>query len=126
MKVSPEKRAFEISTEAAKIGFDWNTASDVIPKLHEEIDEIKKALESNDRNNLVEEVGDLFFALINFNRKANIDSTDAFNAGVDKFERRFRRLQQIVQNQGQDITKLTPNELENVWDLVKKEENHAS
>lgn len=122
---SPEKRAFDISTEAANVGFDWDDAQSVIPKLHEEVDEIANALKKGDEANLFEEVGDLFFALINFNRKAHIDSTRAFHAGVDKFERRFRRLETWIVNQGRDITDLSPDELEEIWALVKKEEHHA-
>ena len=122
---TPAQRAFEISSEAAKIGFDWPQPLDVIPKLHEEIQEIELALRKNDNNNLIEEIGDLFFALVNLNRKANIDSDAAFHRGVDKFERRYRRLVQIIEMDGRDIHSLSPDELENVWMTVKKEENHG-
>lgn len=122
---TPAQRAFEISVEAAKIGFDWPQPLDVIPKLHEEIDEIKRALQNQDRSNLIEEIGDLFFALVNLNRKADIESDDAFHRGVDKFERRYRRLVQIIQAEGRDIESLSADELETLWNFVKKEEHHA-
>ena len=122
---SPAQRAFDISSEAAKIGFDWNQPLDVIPKLYEEIHEIESALRNHDQNNLIEEIGDLFFALVNFNRKANIDSDAAFHRGVDKFERRYRRLLQIIEASGRNIHTLSQDELEDVWMTVKKEEYHG-
>ena len=122
---SAAQRAFDISHEAAQIGFDWPDPRDVLPKLREEVDEIERALNNNDRKNLVEEVGDLFFALVNFNRKAHIESDSAFHAGVDKFERRYRRLETLIAASGRDIRSLSPQELEDFWALVKKEECHA-
>jgi len=122
---SAAKRGEAISAEAAQVGFDWASAQDVIPKLREEADEIERALEAGDRDNLIEEVGDLFFALVNFCRKAEIDSETAFLGGVDKFERRYRRLEAHIASSGRDIRTLTAAELEDVWSLVKKEEHHA-
>ncbi len=122
---SAAKRGESISEEAAQVGFDWACAQDVIPKLREEADEIERALLAGDRENLVEEVGDLFFALVNFCRKAKIDSEAAFQSGVDKFERRYRRLEALIASSGRDIRALTAGELEDVWSLVKKEEHHA-
>ena len=119
--ISPAQRGYRISADAAKIGFDWN----VIPKLREEIDEIEIALKNQDRLNLIEEVGDLFFAIVNFNRKAHIDSDDAFHRGVDKFERRYKRLLQFIDDSGRDIHSFSQEELESLWHDVKKEEKNA-
>ncbi|MBQ1265261.1 MAG: hypothetical protein IIY06_00630 [Proteobacteria bacterium] len=123
--ISPAQRGYRISADAAKIGFDWNDPIDVIPKLREEIDEIEIALKNQDRLNLIEEVGDLFFAIVNFNRKAHIDSDDAFHRGVDKFERRYKRLLQFIDDSGRDIHSFSQEELESLWHDVKKEEKNA-
>ena len=56
----------------------------------------------------------------------NIDSDSAFEAGVAKFERRFQALEDIVSQSGRQITELSMQELEDVWQRVKKEEHHAS
>ena len=123
--ISPAQRGYRISADAAKIGFDCNDPIDVIPKLREEIDEIEIALKNQDRLNLIEEVGDLFFAIVNFNRKAHIDSDDAFHRGVDKFERRYKRLLQFIDDSGRDIHSFSQEELESLWHDVKKEEKNA-
>lgn len=123
--LSPAKRGHLISQKAADLGFDWDCAADVLDKLAEEIDEIRNAMVENDAAHVREEVGDLFFALVNFNRKMHIDSDSAFEAGVAKFERRFQALENIVSQSGRQITELSMQELEEVWQRVKKEEHHA-
>lgn len=119
-------RALDISTKAAELGFDWNRPDDVLDKLDEELEEIREALQNGDSiDHVEEEVGDLFFALINFNRKMHIDSNKAFLAGVLKFERRFNLLETIIRNSGRKTSDLTADELEEVWKLVKKGEQNA-
>lgn len=120
------QRGHQISQKAAMLGFDWDCAADVLDKLIEEIGEIRSAMDENDSAHVREEVGDLFFALINFNRKMHIDSDSAFEAGVAKFERRFQALENIVSQSGRQIGELSMSELEAVWQRVKKEEHHAT
>ncbi len=119
-------RALDISKIAASVGFDWARPEDVLDKLDEELSEIRQALQNGDSlEHIEEEVGDLFFALINFNRKMHIDSNKAFLNGVLKFERRFNLLETIIRNSGRKTSDLTADELENVWSLVKKGEQNA-
>ena len=118
------QRALEISTEAAGVGFDWKTPEDVLDKLDEELAEIRQALnEGAERQHIEEEVGDLYFALVNFNRIMQIDSDSAFLSGVMKFERRYRALEALVQKSGRQMQDLSPDELEDVWKRVKLGEN---
>ncbi|MBO4350003.1 MAG: hypothetical protein J6A01_03530 [Proteobacteria bacterium] len=120
------ERALEISTEAAAVGFDWKKPGDVLDKLEEELAEIRQALnEGTDRQHIEEEVGDLYFALVNFNRKMQIDSDSAFLSGVMKFERRYRALEKHVQNMGRQMQDLSADELEDVWKRVKMGENNG-
>ena len=117
------QRALEISVKAASHGFDWEKPEDVLDKMDEELSEIRDALLNGDPiDHIEEEVGDLFFAVINFNRKMHIDSDRAFLSGVLKFERRFNLLENIIQNSGRKIDELASDELEEVWNIVKKEE----
>ncbi len=116
-------RALKISSDAADLGFDWAHPIDVLDKLAEEVDEIRQAMisgESTER--IAEEVGDLYFALVNFNRKMHIDSSRAFESGVTKFERRFNALRQYVEKSGCQIDQLSDKELDDIWQQVKKDE----
>ena len=120
-------RALKVSSDAADLGFDWAHPIDVLDKLAEEIAEIRQAMnlgESTER--IAEEVGDLYFALVNFNRKMHIDSSQAFESGVNKFERRFNALRRYVEQSGCQIAQLSDKELDDIWQIVKKDEgNHG-
>lgn len=125
-KKTTARRALDIASRAASIGFDWNDPHDVLDKIREELDEIRDALDHDaSREHLIEEVGDLYFALVNFNRKMQIDSDEAFLVGVNKFERRFRALEKIIHDNGKSPDQLSQDELEDVWRRVKKEESNA-
>ena len=120
------QRATRISSDAADVGFDWPAPIDVLDKMIEEISEIRQAMQKHESpERIAEEVGDLYFALVNFNRKMQIDSDMAFRAGVDKFQRRFDALCKHIKNNGQNITDLNADELESIWQIVKQEENNG-
>ena len=120
------QRAHQISSFAASLGFDWNCPADVLDKLQEELNEIRQALLNRDSiEHVQEEVGDLYFALVNFNRKMGIDSDTAFLHGVTKFERRFHALEQMVLQSGRSLSDMSQDELEEVWKLVKKGEQNG-
>lgn len=116
----------DISIQAASVGFDWAAPEDVLDKVDEEIAEIRQALNHHEsRERICEEIGDLFFALVNFSRKMQINPEDAFRGGVEKFERRYHRLCDFIEKSGHQVADLDSNALEEVWQAVKSEENHA-
>ena len=115
------KRAFAISRDAAALGFDWPTVADVVDKLQEEIrDALAKPQYDG---HLADEIGDLFFALVNLARKAGIPPEDAFKRGVDKFDRRFRALKRLALARQLRLQSLDANELDALWRHVKLEES---
>ena len=119
-------RGLEVSTRAAALGFDWACAADVLDKIAEELGEIREAIaDGMPLAHVQEEVGDLFFALVNFTRKMQIDPDAAFDGGVAKFERRFAALEGRVRDAGRSLNELSMEELESVWQSVKEEESHA-
>ncbi len=125
-ELTTARRALAVSTRAAGLGFDWATAEDVLDKIEEELAEIREALALQmSQAHIAEEVGDLYFALVNFNRKMQIDSDAAFAGGVTKFERRFGALEAALRKSGQSLADLTPEELENVWQAVKEQEKNV-
>ena len=116
------ERALKISADAAALGFDWAHPVDVLDKLAEELNEIRQAMNDGEsKERIAEEVGDLYFALVNFNRKMHIDSSRAFELGIQKFERRFNALKQHVEQSGTQISNLSDKELDDIWQQVKKE-----
>ena len=114
-------QAMEISTQAAMLGFDWAEPRDVLDKLDEELDEVRRALDQKTREDVTEEIGDLFFALVNFCRKMQIDPGRAFGNGVRKFERRFRSLSARMAEKGGEMSAQV---LDDLWQQVKMGERH--
>lgn len=106
------------------MGFDWEHPADVLDKIQEELDEVRRALKAEEWGNVAEETGDLFFALINFHRLLNISSLQVFHNGVSKFERRFEALQAKIRETGENIQDLSPDALNEIWEAVKRGEKH--
>ena len=84
-------RASKIQNRAAKVGFDWDDASQVMPKLHEELSELDSALA--DDGDVEGEMGDLLFTVVNLARHLGVDPEVALRGATSKFDSRFRRME---------------------------------
>jgi MazG family protein len=113
--------AHEISTRAAAVGFDWESAPDVLAKIEEEVAEVRAAITGETPERAAEEMGDLFFALANLSRKLGIEPEAALRAANRKFTARFRALEERVERRGARVPDLSLEELEQVWQEVKGE-----
>lgn len=114
-------RAWELSSRAATVGFDWARAADVLDKIDEEARELREAVAAGGARSAeaVEELGDLFFALANLARKLGIEPEAALRAANDKFQRRFDDMERRVTATGRRLKDLTLDELEAYWQQVK-------
>jgi nucleoside triphosphate diphosphatase len=113
-------RAVKIQARAARIGFDWPNAAAVFAKLEEEINEVRTELDRDaDRQALEDEMGDVLFAAANLARKLDIDAEAALRRATAKFERRFRRVEELAAARA---TATGLEELEALWREVKREE----
>jgi tetrapyrrole methylase family protein/MazG family protein/ATP diphosphatase len=112
-------RAAKISRRAARIGFDWPDARDVLAKIHEEIAEIEAEIDEGDSERLEDEVGDLLFAAANLARKLDVEPETALRRATAKFERRFRQVERLAAERGvgRDL-----DALEALWREVKRTE----
>jgi ATP diphosphatase len=137
--------AGKLSSRAANVGFDWPNIQGLFDKLHEETDELRAELErypapgpqpkrkgiagsgrteiSEDlRTRLEEEVGDLFFVLVNIARFLALDSELALKKTNRKFRRRFQQVERKLRESGRTAQQTSIEELESLWQLVKREE----
>ncbi|MEZ5689363.1 MAG: nucleoside triphosphate pyrophosphohydrolase [Caenibius sp.] len=110
-------RAEKLQKRAARQGFDWDDTEGPASKLCEEIDELRTALPEH----RMEEAGDLLFAAVNLVRAYGIAPEDALRAGNDKFERRYRAMEDIA---GAAFPTLSLDEKEALWRAVKHNEQH--
>jgi uncharacterized protein YabN with tetrapyrrole methylase and pyrophosphatase domain len=107
-------RASKVQNRAAKAGFDWSDATEVIPKVREELDELATALDEPEEAE--SELGDLLFSVINLARHLGLDGEVALRKAIDRFETRFRAMEAIGPVEG-----TTLDELNQRWEQVKGE-----
>ena len=115
-------RAYELSTRAATVGFDWVKAEDVLDKIDEEARELRQAVAQLGATSAEaeEELGDLLFAVANLARKMGIEPEAALRVANDKFQRRFDDVERQVTEGGQRLRDLTLEQLEAHWQQAKR------
>jgi len=115
-------RAQKLTAKAAKVGFDWPDATQVIDKIHEELDEVKEAAETGRPERIEDEIGDLIFAVANLARHYGVDPETALRRTNAKFERRFGAIETALQEQGRTLDDASLDEMEALWVAAKNRE----
>lgn len=113
-------RALKLQKRAARVGFDWHQAKDVLDKFSEEVSEIKDEMETGGtQDRLQDELGDLLFTCVNLARKLDIDPETALRHGNAKFDRRFRMVEELLLEKGKSPEQSNLDEMESLWPLAK-------
>jgi len=115
------QKAQRIQSRAARVGFDWDHVQDVVGKVREELDEVVEAVGHGAKDALMEELGDLLFAVVNLARFSGIDAEDAMRRTADKFVRRFREVERRIHAEGRSLADCTLAEMDAHWEAVKRE-----
>ena len=115
-------RAFRMQKKASTVGFDWPDVEPVWHKVAEEFEELREACTKSDEKKIEEEFGDLLFSLVNLSRFLKVNPEDALRMTIEKFYSRFRQVEQEFGKQGKAMRGATLEEMDEVWDRIKKEE----
>ncbi|HWY94743.1 MAG TPA: nucleoside triphosphate pyrophosphohydrolase [Steroidobacteraceae bacterium] len=130
-------RAYKLSKRAARVGFDFENAGQCAQKVEEELAEVRAAARdspgvsaasgaaadaSGPSAQIFEEIGDLLFAAANLARKLDVDAEAALRAANAKFERRFRGMESLAAQRGQEFAQLDLAAQEELWQAVKRGE----
>ncbi|RME66117.1 MAG: nucleoside triphosphate pyrophosphohydrolase [Alphaproteobacteria bacterium] len=115
-------RAAKLQKRAAREGFDWPDASGVRQKIAEELAELAAAVASKDRAQQQEEFGDLLFACVNLGRHLGLDAENALRQANDKFERRFKAMEAMLDKDGAAMADMPAARLDALWQAAKKAE----
>jgi XTP/dITP diphosphohydrolase/tetrapyrrole methylase family protein/MazG family protein/ATP diphosphatase len=116
-------KAYRMQEKAANVGFDWpkGNMDPLFDKVEEEIGELKEALYNESPVAREEELGDLFFAMVNLARHLDIDPEVSLHKACSKFEKRFRSVEGQVGASGKKWSEFTLEELDSFWDSAKRE-----
>lgn len=115
-------RAEKLTKRAARVGFDWPQADQILDKLQEEFDELREEVRGGDKSRITDELGDVLFSWVNLARVHGVDSEDALRGTNQKFERRFRRIEALLKERGKTPQESTLAEMEALWQQAKAEE----
>ena len=113
-------RARKLQKRAANVGFDWPAIPPVLDKVEEEIAELRSALHAKDSAAMEEELGDLFFSAVNLARHLQQDPESTLRKANEKFERRFRQMEQLIRESGQEPSDLDMATYESYWREAKR------
>ena len=117
-------RAAKLQRRAARVGFDWSEATQILDKIIEEIAELKQEMADGTGQERVEdELGDLLFAVVNLGRYLEVDAETALRHASAKFERRFRAIEDRFAAQGRRWDETSIEEMEAAWQAVKRGES---
>ena len=109
-------RAMLIQTRASRVGFDWKEPKEAFKKVKEEILEVEEHLgKKNEKEQLSEEFGDLFFALVNVSRLLKIDSEIKLHKAIDKFTKRFNYIEKKIKDKNKTLYDASLDEMEKLW-----------
>src|SRR6476660_9563139 len=121
--------AHQLSTKAARVGFDWEKLEDIFTKLEEELGELRAAIQTHaasnteaDHTRVREELGDLLFAATNIARHLQVEPEAALKLTNRKFRRRFGFIERRVQHSGKPFDATSLEELEALWQEAKRQQ----
>jgi MazG family protein len=113
-------RAYRIQEKASKVGFDWKDEKPVYDKILEEINELKKNIETSaTREDIEDEFGDVLFALVNYSRFLKVNPEDALRKTIEKFIKRFQKIEEYAKQNNLILDKMTLEEMDVIWNKAK-------
>lgn len=108
-----------IQDKVRSIGFDWDNKEQVMEKVMEELEELKEAVQLEDKNEIELEFGDVLFALINYSRFIEVDAESALEKTNQKFMSRFRWMENYANENKLNMHEMNLQQLDEIWNLAK-------
>ena len=112
-------RSLKIQKKAASLNFDWENETQVLNKIDEEIHELKDALKVNNKKMIEEQLGDLFFTVINLSRRLNLDPEQTIRKANKKFITRFNEMENFIEDNKLKWHNLKKHDFKNLWNKIK-------
>lgn len=112
-------KAMRLQEKARQVGFEWENKSQVWEKVEEETAELKIAVKSGDTAKMAEELGDVFFSLINYARFLQMDAETTLEITNKKFIQRFTQMEETALKSGRKLSEMTLEEMDFIWNSIK-------
>ena len=116
-------RAQRIQEKASHVGFDFQAEDKIWNKISEELEELKNAQQNNNKDEILEELGDAIFSLVNLARFLGVSADDALRKSNNKFISRFKIIENELNRRGKNIEESSLNEMDEIWSAIKKKNN---
>ncbi len=114
-------KAIRLQEKSQQVGFEWENKNQVWGKVEEEIAELKQAIEMGNHDNIEDELGDVFFSLVNYARFLKVDAENALERTNKKFIKRFMKMEELVALENKFLHDMSLAEMDSLWNQVKKE-----
>lgn len=117
-------KAMRLQEKAKQVGFEWQNKEQVWKKVEEENNELLEAVASGDQNKMEDELGDVFFSLVNFARFLHIDAENALERTNKKFIDRFTKMEEESLNEGKALQDMSLEQMDAIWNKIKEKEDN--
>ena len=115
-------KAIRLQEKSKTVGFEWENIEQVYTKVEEELMELNEAIKTGDPKMIEDEMGDVFFSLVNFARFLQVDADSALERTNKKFIRRFTAIEAVATAQNRSLQDMSLTEMDAIWNDIKKKE----
>jgi MazG family protein len=119
-------KAIRIQEKAKQVGFEWDDKEQVYHKIEEELKELHEVVVAGDQNRIEDEMGDVFFSLINYARFLQVDADLALERTNKKFISRFQRMELVAMSEGKKLEEMTLEEMDAIWNRIKQQNKEGT
>lgn len=113
-------KAMRLQEKSKQVGFEWENTGQVWDKVQEELGELTEAIAANDKDRIEDELGDVFFSLVNFARFLQVDAENALERTNKKFTERFTKMENAATLENRFLHDMTLTEMDALWNRIKK------
>ncbi len=114
-------KAMRLQDKSKQVGFEWENTDQVWDKVEEEMEELHEAVKTGDKDKMEDELGDVFFSLVNFARFLQVDAENALERTNKKFITRFTKMEEEAALQNKFLHDMTLEEMDQLWNKIKKD-----
>lgn len=114
-------KAMRLQDKAKQVGFEWDNKEDVWEKIKEEEAELLDAVKSGNQHHIEEEMGDVFFSIINYSRFLKVDAENALELTNKKFLNRFNLMEAQAIAEGKNLHEMSLQQMDDMWNTIKNQ-----